>query len=120
MSADRPHDVSYELGGIKQALETITRTLSENRLADAQYRTDVRKEMTIQHDAIAAVAGDMAMAKKDIADLMPTVESLEQRALMSKGAANFAIILGKFAHIISAGIGGVLVLLLDRFIFHKP
>lgn len=119
MSADRPHDVSYELGGIKASLDTITRTLSENRLSDAQYRTDVRKEMMIQHEAIAAVAGDMAIAKKDIAGLMPTVKSLEQRSLMSKGAANLAIVLGKFAHIISAGIGGIIVLFLDRFMFGK-
>lgn len=120
MSADRPHDVSYELGGIKNALDTITRTLSENRLADAQYRTGIREEMKSQHDAISSVGHDLSIAKKDIADMKPTVESLEKRALMSKGAANFAILLGKFAHVISAGIGGVIVLLIDRLIFHKP
>lgn len=118
MSADRP-DVSYELGGIKNALDTITRTLSENRTADAQYRTGIRDEMTKQRDAITGVGSDLAIAKKDIADMMPKVESLNQRALMGKGAANFAIILGKFAHIISAGIGGIIVLLLDRWVFGK-
>lgn len=125
MSADRPtHDVSYELGGIKQALDTITRTLSENRTADAQYRTGIRDEMGKQRDLINGIGNDLAIAKKDIADtkeditnINPKLQSLEDRALMSKGAANFAIILGKFAHVISAGIGGVLVLLIDRFIF---
>lgn len=116
---DRPHDVSYELGGIKASLDTITRTLSENRTADAQYRTGVRDEMREQRDAISGVGNDLAIAKKDIADMKPKVESLDQRALMSKGAANFAIVLGKFAHVISAGIGGVIVLLIDRFIFGK-
>jgi hypothetical protein len=127
MSADRPVDVSYELGGIKQALETITRTLSENRMADAQYRTGIREEMTKQRDAIGHVGSDLAIAKKDIADtkedisgIRPKLQSLEDRALMSKGAANFAILLGKFAHVVSAGIGGVIVLLIDRLIFHKP
>lgn len=126
MSPERP-DVSYELGGIKNALDTITRTLSENRLADAQYRTGVREEMTKQRDAINSVGNDLAIAKKDIADtkedisgITPKLKSLEDRALMSKGAANFAIILGKFAHVISAGIGGVIVLVIDRLIFHKP
>lgn len=123
---DRPHDVSYELGGIKQALETITRTLSENRLADAQYRTGIREEMGKQRDAINGVGNDLALVKKDIADtkksisdIEPKVASLEARALMSKGAASFAIMLGKFAHVISAGIGGVVVLLIDRLIFGK-
>lgn len=127
---DRPvHDVSYELGGIKTALDTITRTLSENRTADAQYRTGIRDEMGKQRDLINGVGNDLAIAKKDIADtkediaeIKPKMKSLEDRALMSKGAANFAIILGKFAHIISAGIGGIIVLLLDRFVFggHRP
>lgn len=126
MSADRPHDVSYELGGIKNALDTITRTLSENRLADAQYRTGIREEMGKQRDAISSVGNDLTIAKKDIADtkedisgIKPKLQSLEDRALMSKGAANFAIILGRFAHVISAGIGGVLVLLIDRLVFGK-
>lgn len=114
---DRPHDVSYELGGIKQALDTITRTLSENRTADAQYRTGIREEMGKQRDAISGVGNDLAIAKRDIADMKPKVESLDQRALMSKGAANFAIVLGKFAHIISAAIGGAVVFLMERFLF---
>lgn len=118
MNAERP-DVSYELGGIKNALDTITRTLSENRMADAQYRTGIREEMTKQRDAINGVGNDMALAKKDIADMKPKVASLDERAAMSKGAANLAIILGKFAHVISAGIGGVLVLIIDRYVLGK-
>lgn len=120
------HDVSYELGGINKQLEAITRTLSENRTADAQYRTGVRQEMKEQRDAIGGVGNDLALVKRDVADtkksiaeIEPKVDSLEARALMSKGAANLAIILGKAAHFISAAIGGALVLLLDRFVFGK-
>lgn len=124
MNTPPVRDVSYELGGIRTALDTITRTLSENRTADAQYRTGIRDEMGKQRDLINGVGNDLAIAKKDIADtkediskFQPKLESLEARALMSKGAANFAIVLGKFAHIISAGIGGIIVLLIDRYIF---
>jgi len=119
MSADRPHDVSYELGGINKQLEGISKTLSEDRMSSAQYRTDIRAQLTAQQNALNEVKTDLSLAKKDISDMKPTVESLEQRALMSKGAANFAILVGKFAHIISAGIGGILVLLLDRFVIGK-
>lgn len=113
-------DVSYELGGINKQLETITRTLSENRLADAQYRTGIREEMGKQRDAIGAVATDMTIAKNAIADMKPKVESLDQRAAMSKGAANLAIVLGKFAHVISAAIGAGLVFLLERWLGGRP
>lgn len=114
---DRPaHDVSFELGGIKSSLDTITRTLSENRTADAQYRTGIRAEMKVQSDAIYAVATDMKIANNAIADMKPKVENLDQRANMSKGAANLAIALGKFAHIISAMIGAGIVFLLERWL----
>jgi septal ring factor EnvC (AmiA/AmiB activator) len=119
MSADRPHDVSYELGGINKQLEAITRTLSEDRTASAQYRTDIRKEIATQTAAISAVQTDVLMAKSDIADMKPKVESLNERALMSKGAQNFAILLSRFAHVISAGIGGIIVLLIDRYFFGR-
>lgn len=121
MSVERPaHDVSYELGGIKQALDTITRTLSENRSADAQYRTGIREEMGKQRDALSGVGHDLAIAKKDIADMKPKVESLDQRAMMSRGAANFAIVVGKFAHIISAGVGAFIVILFERWLGGRP
>lgn len=113
---ERAPDVSYELGGINKQLETITRTLSENRLADAQYRTGIREEMGKQRDAIGAVATDMTIAKNAIADMKPKVESLDQRAAMSKGAANLAIVLGKFAHVVSAALGAGIVFLLERLL----
>lgn len=116
MAGERPHDVSYELGAIKSSLDTITRTLSENRTADASYRTDIRKELAAQTAAINAVQTDIVIAKRDIADMRPKVDSLDQRSLMTKGAANLAVVLGKAAHIISAAIGGALVFMLERWL----
>lgn len=121
MTGERPnHDVSYELGGINKQLEAITRTLSENRTADAQYRTGIREEMGKQRDTLNGVGHDLAIAKRDIADMKPKVESLDQRAMMSKGAANFAIIVGKFAHIISAAVGAFIVILFERWLGGRP
>lgn len=121
---DRPvHDVSFELGAIKSSLDTIMRTLSDNRLADAQYRTGIREEMGKQRDAIGSVASDVSLVKRDtadtkqdIAEINPRLKSLEDRALMSKGAANFAIILGKVGHVIMAGLGGICALLIERWL----
>lgn len=125
---DRPvHDVSFELGGIKASLDTITRTLSENRSADAQYRTGVRERMEEQSKAINAVDTKLTVAQRDITDtkqdvagLDPRLKSLEDRALMSKGAAGLAIMLGKFGHVITAAIGGVFAVLLERWLRGGP
>lgn len=119
MTTDRPHDVSYELGGINQQLEAITRTLSENRTADAQYRTGIRQEMKEQRAAINGVVNDLAIAKRDVSEMRPKVEVLEERMHMSKGAVNLAMVLSKAAHIISAAIGGAIVIILDKLVFHK-
>lgn len=116
---ERQTDVSYELGNIKGSLDTIMRTLSENRTADAQYRTGVRQEMAATTAAMNDVKTDMALAKKDISEMKPTVKSLDERAAMSKGAQNFAILLSRFAHVVSAGIGGIIVLLIDRYFFGR-
>lgn len=113
---ERQTDVSFELGAIKNALDTITRTLSENRLADASYRTDVRREMAEQHDAINAVGNELSLAKRDITDMKPKVDSLNERAAMSKGATNLAVILSKGAHVISAGLGAIIAVLLERWL----
>lgn len=111
--------VSYALGDIKRQLETITRTLSEDRTASEQHRTDIRKDLHKTNENLSEVKTEMMLAKKDIAEMKPTVESLDQRAMMSKGAANFAIMLGKFAHVIAAAIGGVVALLIDKWLHGK-
>lgn len=117
---DRQTDVSYELGGINKQLETITRTLSENRLADATYRTGIREEMGKQRDAINSVGNDLTIAKRDIADMKPKVASLDERATMSKGAAALATALGKIGHVIVAGLGAIIALVIERWLRGSP
>lgn len=112
-------DVAFQLGGIRAQLETVLKTQAEDRMASAQYRTDIRKELREAHEDIGSVKSDLAMAKADIAEMKPKVITLEQRALMSAGAAKLAIVLGKFAHIISAAVGGAIVIILDKLVFHK-
>jgi hypothetical protein len=116
----QPHEVSYELGGIKQSLDTITRTLSENRVSDALYRTDIRRELTLQNEAINVIVRDLGIAKRDITDMKPKVDSLDQRAMMSKGAAHLAILLGRFAHVISAAVGGIFAVIAERWLRGMP
>lgn len=113
---ERQTDVSFELGAIKNALDTITRTLSENRLADATYRTDIRREMGEQSTKINNIVTEVTLAKRDITDMKPKVDSLNERAAMSKGATNLALILSKGAHVISAGLGAIIAVLLERWL----
>jgi hypothetical protein len=111
-----PRNVDYALGRIEAQLGTITQTLSEDRMASASYRTEVRKQLADTSEKVGRVSGDLHAAKEDIAEMKPKVVSLEQRALMSKGAAQLAVLLGKFAHIVSAAIGALVAILFERWL----
>ena len=119
MERREPKNVDYELGRIVAQLDGITKTLSDDRTASAQYRTDVRRQLAETGEKLGKVCGDLHSAKEDIAEMMPKVVSLEHRALMSKGAANLAILLGKFAHVVSAMIGGIIAILLERWLHSR-
>lgn len=107
--------VAFQLGSIKSSLETIAKTQAEDRMASAQYRTDIRKEIGISRDGINDLKNKVDLANHEIAEMKPKVISLEQRALMSAGAAKLAIVLGKAAHVISAAIGAAIVVILERW-----
>lgn len=111
--------LAFQLGGIKSSLESILKTQSEDRLAAAQYRTEIRSELKEGSRRMQHIESQVAGVVDDVAEMKPKVNTLEQRALMSAGAAKLAVILGKGAHIISAAVGGAIVIILDKLVFHK-
>lgn len=111
-----PRNVDYALGRVEAQLQSIGTTLSEDRLASASYRTDIRRQLAETDEKLGKMFSELHSAKSDISEMKPKVESLNQRALMSKGAANLAIILGKAAHILSAALGAGIVVLLQRWL----
>jgi hypothetical protein len=114
--AEPRQGVAYILGRIEGQLETVNKTLAEDRMASAQYRTDMRKELQANRDEVQKLKATVDGAVSDISEMKPKVDSLEARALMSAGAARLAVVLGKFAHIISAAIGGAVVFFLQKWL----
>jgi hypothetical protein len=121
---DREIDqLSRVLGGIETELKTIVRTQSEDRMSAATYRTDMRRDFKEMHDDFNTVQSDVQGVQSDVrivtekvAEMYPTVVKLDQAAMMSKGAVNLVVVLGKFAHIISALIGGVVAVVLGKWL----
>lgn len=137
------HEVSYELGMLKQGLETILKTLSEDRVASAQYRTDIRRQLTdhsekmgkIEAGLNGAVANidkivpkverleDLNATVTNISAIVPKVEALEKHSLMKKGerdlATRLAYWIEKAAHAISALIGAAIALFADKWMHMK-
>lgn len=113
---DEIHPLSRVLGSIEADLKTVLRTQAEDRMADAQYKTDVRKELADVHDEIQSVSIDVksaasaaALAHAGLQELKPKLEALQNSYLMGKGAARLATVLTKIGY--GLGGGGVLYLL---------
>lgn len=119
MSAE-PNELWRTLGGIEKSLETVISTLAEDRVAAASYRTDVRKELGAVKDSVGTLTSDLKSCKSDIAEMKPEVESQKQRMLMSKGAANLAVGLGKFSSIIWGGLGATIAVMAERWLHGSP
>jgi hypothetical protein len=71
--------LSHTLGRIENALETITKTQSEDRVASAAYRTDMRREMTTIRETVFDLknrvnnnADEIAEMKADVTDYRVT------------------------------------------------
>lgn len=104
--------LSHALGRIENALETITKTLSEDRTASAQYRTDMRREIGTVRDNVMDLknrvnnnADEIAEMKADVADYRITkaqgvgvwnAAKTTWTILISMGAAGIGAIVHSF------------------------
>lgn len=115
MALKQLDELSRVLGGIEKSLGIVMQTQAEDRMAAASYRTDIRKDLAGTRDDVSSLKGDIRTAKQDIAEMKPKVVSLEQRQLMSAGAATLAIWLGRVAYAVSAILGGLAAVLISRW-----
>jgi chromosome segregation ATPase len=71
--------LSHTLGRIEQALETITKTLSEDRAASAQYRTDMRRDLSTVRDNVLDLKNRVNNNADELAELRPDVADYRRR-----------------------------------------
>lgn len=111
--------VSFMLGQLKQGMDTIIGTLSEDRKAAAQYRTDIRNEMSGLRAEYHDVRSDLNVVKEKVEKIEPKVDAMEQKHDQEDGAKTFALsvgsFVGKFAQLIVGAIGGVLAVIVERW-----
>ena len=114
--AEKSNDELWRsLGGIEKSQELILRTLSENRVADATYRTDIRKELGGLRDDVQEVRSDVRSVTETVTELRPKVITQEESRLMDRGADRLWDSGGKVAHVLSMVCGGFLLYLFQRW-----
>lgn len=111
------------LGGIEKSLEIVLKTLSEDRISSATYRTDIRGEFSklkdqVQdtQDQIHDSKADIRSATETLTELRPKVHTLEQAAAIHQG-------IGRFKEAVWRAIyglfGGAVAVAIGKILFHK-
>lgn len=101
-------ELSRVLGGIEKELQTVARTLAEDRIAAASYRTDIRRELATVKDSVQSINIDTRGCKVDIADMKPKVLALEITGIKAAGAWDFGSMIIKIFYLIVALCTGLL------------
>lgn len=97
--------LSHTLGRIEQALETITKTLSDDRMASATYRTDMRRDLATVKDSVLDLKNRVNNNADELAEMRPDIEDYRIR----RGQGELALSLGKliWGAVIALGAAGV-------------
>lgn len=116
MAARELDPLSLELGSLGAKLDTVLKTQGEDREASAKYRTDVRSKLETHSNQLVKIDSATSTLNGRIAELEEKVDKLEESAAMRRGAVGLAGVLVKAAHIVSAAIGGVVAIMLSRWL----
>jgi hypothetical protein len=68
-------DLSRTLGAIEAKLDMVTKTLAEDRVASAQYRTDMRRDLTELRDSVGDLKNRVNNNADELAELHPVISS---------------------------------------------
>jgi hypothetical protein len=114
---DPSRSIAYILGRIENAVEVIHKTLSEDRTAAAQYRTEIRKELRDHTERMQKIEEAQALMKSDLGEIKPTVAALEAKKNQAVGVMHF----GKWAYtLLTAGIGAAIWSAVQSYLGHPP
>lgn len=101
--------LSHTLGRIESALDLITKTLNEDRIASASYRTDIRRDLTNVRDMVHDLRNKVENTANDLADMKPDVD--DYRLMKAKGLGAWStakIIWTILIGLGAAGIGAII------------
>lgn len=104
------------LGRIEASLETVKGTLSQNREADASYRTDIRKELETIKNGGGDIKADLRIAKEDIGIMKPKVDALESERHLSIATRSVATWVGRAAYAVGMILSGFIAVQLSKWL----
>lgn len=106
--------LSLQLGKIIAQLDMVLRTQSEDRVASAQYRSDMRKEISNASDCARGAAQEAKDCKNAIGKIQPIVDELKLSQNMSMGAKRLAMHLEKIFYILIGAGSSILAVIIEH------
>lgn len=100
-------ELSRVLGGIENQLKTVVTTQSEDRLASAQYRTDIRREVASIKDSVQGALALIETCKAGLEEMKPKVADLMKNKLQEEGANKLAQLIAKVIYALLALLAGL-------------
>lgn len=123
MADNEIDQTAFALGRLQQGVEMILQTLSQDRTAAAQYRTEIRNEMGGLRKDYNSVRADLDVVKSKVSEMEPKLATMEQRDHEQDGARSLAFslagALGKAAQLVIGALGGIAAVMVDRLFFHR-
>lgn len=112
-------DLGFILGRLENGQVIIQQTLSEDRMASAQYRTEVRQRLSDYGERLTFIEASLANQTGDISEMRPKISALEAAAHQSIGVRNFLSASKGLVQLILGLVGASIALLIDKLFFHK-
>ena len=101
--------LSQMLGEINAKLDMVTKVQAEDRVASAQYRTDMRRDLTDVRDSVGDLKNRVNNTADELAELRPDVEDYRKNRHQIEGASKLTKFLwGLFS---AFGAGGILAII---------
>lgn len=114
MPGEQPNQLWRTLGGIEKSLEAITKTLSEDRVASASYRTEIREEIKKNREETLNLNGAVKLVTDAVAEIKPQVSALWDARQQSTGAQRLARYLGHILTVLFGAAGGAIAVWLNH------
>jgi hypothetical protein len=101
-------DLSRTLGAIEAKLDMVAKTQAEDRVASAQYRTDMRRDLSDVRDSVGDLKNRVNNNADELAEMRPEVEDYRKHKHQIEGASKLTKFL--WAVFSAFGAGGILAI----------
>jgi hypothetical protein len=98
-------EMSRSIGGLESTVKTLVSTWQSQEVTASQGRRDLHQKFEVLRNDVHSLAGQIAGALKDIADIKPSVHAFENAKEQAIGAQKLGKIIWGALFFMGGGVG---------------